>query len=95
MAAGNLEHAGTAGADPDLRCPAFVGLGVEAGVPQRVELSVEVDGASAFPEQPDHRQRFLEAANRPGEIEAVRQDVLALAAAEAEDETSLCKVIDG
>ena len=62
---------------------------------QVVELAVEIDGAIAFPEQPDDVQRFLEAADGLGEVEPIRHGVLGLAAAETEDEAALGEVVDG
>jgi hypothetical protein len=62
---------------------------------QPVELPVEVDRPVALPEQPDHPQRFLEPGDGPGEVEPVRQGVLAFAAAETEDESAAGQVVDG
>lgn len=73
----------------------MVGLGVQAGLVQRVELAVEVDRAVGVPEQPDHPQGFLEAADGTGEIEAVGHGVFAFAAAQAEDEATLGQVVEG
>ena len=72
-----------------------IGFGVQSGVVQRVEPPLEIDRAVAVPEQPDHRQRLLETADRSREVEAVGHGVLALAAAQAEDEAALGEVVDG
>ena len=82
-------------ADPDRRKAALVRFGVEARVMQPVEPAVEVDRAVAFPQQPDHLQRFGEPSDRLGEVEAVRHGVLGLATAEAEDEPAPREVVDG
>lgn len=58
-------------AGPDLRRLAVVELGIEPRVLELVELAVEVDEAVAVPQQLDDLDRFLEAADRLGEVEAV------------------------
>ena len=61
---------------------------------QGVELPVEIDGTVALPEQADHVERLVESCDGPGEVEPVRQGVLAFAAAEAEDEPPPGHVVD-
>ncbi len=58
-------------------------------------MAVEVDRAVGAPQQLDHREGFLETADRTREVEAVGQRVFALAAAQPEDEAPLGQVVDG